>query len=122
MNETLGLCRSRYTTQIEHYDNLAAIFDNLRRIDTILTDLCRDMWMYISEEYFQAADQARRGGIERHAHKVNPIDFENAEGNFGIAGAVYGHLSSKLPTCRVCSATSRTRPCCATSACRWATR
>ena len=101
VNETLGLCRSRYTTQIEHYDNLAAIFDNLRRIDTILTDLCRDMWMYISEAYFKQRIKPGEVGSSAMPHKVNPIDFENAEGNFGIAGAVYGHLSSKLPVSRL---------------------
>ena len=101
VNETLGLCRSRYTTQIEHYDNLAAIFDNLRRIDTILTDLCRDMWMYISEGYFKQRIKPGEVGSSAMPHKVNPIDFENAEGNFGIAGAVYGHLSSKLPVSRL---------------------
>ena len=98
---TLGLCRSQYTTQIEHYDNLAAIFDNLRRIDTILTDLCRDMWMYISEEYFKQQIKAGEVGSSAMPHKVNPIDFENAEGNFGIAGAIYGHLSAKLPVSRL---------------------
>ena len=97
----LGLSRSQYTTQIEHYDNLAAIFDNLRRIDTILTDLCRDMWMYISEEYFKQRIKPGEVGSSAMPHKVNPIDFENAEGNFGIAGAVYGHLSSKLPVSRL---------------------
>lgn len=101
VNEKLGLCRSQYTTQIEHYDNLAAIFDNLRRIDTILTDLCRDMWMYISEEYFKQQIKAGEVGSSAMPHKVNPIDFENAEGNFGIAGAVYSHLSSKLPLSRL---------------------
>ena len=101
VNETLGLCRSRYTTQIEHYDNLAAIFDNLKRIDTILTDLCRDMWMYISEEYFKQQIKAGEVGSSAMPHKVNPIDFENAEGNFGIAGAVYAHLSAKLPVSRL---------------------
>lgn len=101
VNEKLGLCRSQYTTQIEHYDNLAAIFDNLRRIDTILTDLCRDMWMYISQEYFKQQIKAGEVGSSAMPHKVNPIDFENAEGNFGIAGAVYGHLSSKLPLSRL---------------------
>lgn len=101
VGETLGLCRSHFTTQIEHYDNLAAIFDNLRRIDTILTDLCRDMWMYISEEYFKQQIKAGEVGSSAMPHKVNPIDFENAEGNFGVAGAVYGHLSSKLPLSRL---------------------
>ena len=101
MNETLGLSRSQYTTQIEHYDNLAAIFDNLKRIDTILTDLCRDMWMYISEEYFKQQIKAGEVGSSAMPHKVNPIDFENAEGNFGIAGAIYTHLSGKLPVSRL---------------------
>lgn len=98
---TLGLCRSRYTTQIEHYDNLAAVFDCLKRIDTILTDLCRDMWMYISAEYFKQRIKAGEVGSSAMPHKVNPIDFENAEGNFGIAGAVYAHLSAKLPLSRL---------------------
>ena len=101
VGETLGLCRSQYTTQIEHYDNLAAIFDNMKRIDTILIDLCRDMWTYISMEYFK--QQIKAGEVGRCAmpHKVNPIDFENAEGNFGIANAVFGHLASKLPVSRL---------------------
>ncbi len=101
VNETLGLCRSQYTTQIEHYDNLAAIFDNLKRIDTILIDLCRDMWMYISQEYFKQQIKAGEVGSSAMPHKVNPIDFENAEGNFGIANAIYEHLSSKLPLSRL---------------------
>ena len=93
MGETLGLCRSQYTTQIEHYDNLAAIFDNMKRIDTILIDLCRDMWTYISMEYFKQQIKAGEVGSSAMPHKVNPIDFENAEGNFGIANAVFGHLA-----------------------------
>ncbi len=101
VNNTLGLCRSHYTTQIEHYDNLAALFDNLRRIDTILTDLCRDMWMYISSEYFKQRIKAGEVGSSAMPHKVNPIDFENAEGNFGVAGALYTHLSTKLPVSRL---------------------
>ena len=101
VDTTLGLSRSQYTTQIEHYDNLAAIFDCLRRIDTILTDLCRDMWMYISAEYFKQRIKAGEVGSSAMPHKVNPIDFENAEGNFGIAGAIYGHLSAKLPVSRL---------------------
>ena len=84
----LGLSRSQYTTQIEHYDNLAAIFDNLKRIDTILVDLARDMWMYISEEYFKQQIKAGEVGSSAMPHKVNPIDFENAEGNLGIASAI----------------------------------
>ena len=101
VNGTLGLCRSQYTTQVEHYDNLAAIFDNLRRIDTILVDLARDMWTYISMEYFKQRIKAGEVGSSAMPHKVNPIDFENAEGNFGIAGAIYGHLAAKLPVSRL---------------------
>lgn len=101
VGRTLRLSRSRHTTQIEHYDLLAALFDNLRRIDTILTDLCRDMWMYISQEYFKQRIKAGEVGSSAMPHKVNPIDFENAEGNFGIAGALYGHLAAKLPLSRL---------------------
>ncbi len=101
VNGTLGLNRSQYTTQIEHYDDLAAIFDNLRRIDTVLVDLARDMWTYISMEYFKQRIKAGEVGSSAMPHKVNPIDFENAEGNFGIAGALYGHLSAKLPVSRL---------------------
>ncbi len=101
VNETLGLNRSQYTTQIEHYDDLAAIFDNLRRIDTILVDLARDTWTYISMEYFKQRIKAGEVGSSAMPHKVNPIDFENAEGNFGIAGALYGHLAVKLPVSRL---------------------
>ncbi len=101
VNQTLGLNRSQYTTQIEHYDDLAAIFDNLRRIDTVLVDLARDMWTYISMEYFKQRIKAGEVGSSAMPHKVNPIDFENAEGNFGIAGALYGHLSAKLPVSRL---------------------
>ena len=101
LNETLGLCRSQYTTQIEHYDNLAAIFDNMKRIDTILIDLSRDMWTYISMEYFKQQIKAGEVGSSAMPHKVNPIDFENAEGNFGIANAVFEHLASKLPVSRL---------------------
>ena len=101
VGERLGLCRSQYTTQIEHYDNLAAIFDNLKRIDTILIDLARDMWMYISSEYFKQRIKAGEVGSSAMPHKVNPIDFENAEGNLGIANAVYEHLSAKLPLSRL---------------------
>jgi len=98
--ETLGLCRSQYTTQIEHYDNLAAIFDNMKRIDTILIDLCRDMWTYISMEYFKQQIKAGEVGSSAMPHKVNPIDFENSEGNLGLANAVLGHLAGKLPISR----------------------
>ncbi len=101
VNGTLGLERSRYTTQIEHYDNLAAIFDALKRIGTILIDLCRDMWTYISEEYFKQRIKAGEVGSSAMPHKVNPIDFENAEGNLGIAGALYAHLAAKLPVSRL---------------------
>ena len=101
VNNTLGLDRSQYTTQIEHYDNLAAIFDALKRIDTILIDLCRDMWTYISMEYFKQRIKAGEVGSSAMPHKVNPIDFENAEGNFGVANALYEHLAAKLPISRL---------------------
>ena len=96
---------SQYTTQIEHYDNLAAIFDNMKRIDTILIDLCRDMWTYISMEYFKQQIKAGEVGSSAMPHKVNPIDFENAEGNFGIANAVFGHLAFGSSPFRACNAT-----------------
>lgn len=101
VNETLGLSRSQYTTQIEHYDNLAAAFDAMKRINTILIDLARDMWTYISMEYFR--QQVKKGEVGSSAmpHKVNPIDFENAEGNFGMANAVYEFLAGKLPVSRM---------------------
>ena len=101
VNDILGLSRSQYTTQIEHYDNLAATFDAVKRINTILTDLARDMWTYISMEYFR--QQVKKGEVGSSAmpHKVNPIDFENAEGNFGVANAVYEHLAAKLPISRM---------------------
>ena len=98
---TLGLRRSWPTTQIEHYDNLAAIFDCLGRINTILIDLCRDIWTYISMDYFKQRIKAGEVGSSAMPHKVNPIDFENAEGNLGIANAVYRHLSGKLPISRM---------------------
>lgn len=101
VNGTLGLSRSRYTTQIEHYDNLAAMFDALKRIDTVLIDLARDMWMYISSEYFKQQIKAGEVGSSAMPHKVNPIDFENAEGNLGMANAIYEHLSRKLPVSRL---------------------
>ena len=101
VGEKLGLTRSRYTTQIEHYDDLAALFDGLKRIDTILTDLCRDMWTYISMEYFKQRIKAGEVGASAMPHKVNPIDFENAEGNLGIAVALYEHLARKLPVSRL---------------------
>ena len=101
VNEVLGLDRSQVTTQIEHYDNLAAIFDNLRRVNTILIDLCRDIWSYVSMEYFKQKIKAGEVGSSAMPHKVNPIDFENAEGNLGIANAILGHLSAKLPISRL---------------------
>lgn len=97
----LGLKRSYPTTQIEHYDNLAALFDNLKRINNILVDLARDMWTYISMEYFRQKVKAGEVGSSAMPHKVNPIDFENAEGNFGIANAIYSHLAGKLPVSRL---------------------
>jgi len=101
VNEKLGLSRSQTTTQIEHYDNLAALFDNLKRINTIILDLNRDMWTYISMDYFK--QQLKEGEIGSSAmpHKVNPIDFENSEGNIGIANALFEHLSAKLPVSRL---------------------
>ena len=98
---SLGLKRSFPTTQIEHYDNLAAIFDCLRRINTIVIDLCRDVWMYISMEYFRQKVNKDEVGSSAMPHKVNPIDFENAEGNMGMANAVLGFLSAKLPLSRL---------------------
>ncbi len=98
---SLGLKRSAPTTQIEHYDNLAAIFDCLRRINTILIDLCRDIWTYISMEYFRQKVKAGEVGSSAMPHKVNPIDFENAEGNLGMANAIYTYLSLKLPISRL---------------------
>lgn len=97
----LGLKRQQFTTQIEHYDNLAAFFDLLKRINTILTDLCRDMWLYISMDYFKQEIVKNEVGSSAMPHKVNPIDFENAEGNFGVANALFEHLSAKLPVSRL---------------------
>lgn len=101
VNKTLGLKRSRYTTQIEHYDNLAAIFDCYKRINTILIDFSRDMWTYISMDYFGQKINKNEVGSSAMPHKVNPIDFENAEGNLGIANAIFEHLSAKLPVSRL---------------------
>ena len=98
---SLGLQRSSPTTQIEHYDNLAAYFDGLKRINTILIDLCRDFWTYISMNYFRQQIKAGEIGSSAMPHKVNPIDFENAEGNLGIANALFEHLSAKLPISRL---------------------
>lgn len=101
VNKTLGLNRSQYTTQIEHYDNLAAQFDAFKRINTILIDLNRDIWQYISMNYFK--QQIKKGEIGSSAmpHKVNPIDFENSEGNLGLANTIFEHLSAKLPVSRL---------------------
>ena len=101
VNSTLGLSRSQTTTQIEHYDNLAALFDCLKRINTIILDLNRDMWTYISMDYFKQKLKDGEIGSSAMPHKVNPIDFENSEGNIGIANAVFEHLSSKLPVSRL---------------------
>lgn len=99
--QALGLQRSHPTTQIEHYDHLAAYFDGLKRINTILIDLSRDFWAYISMNYFRQQIKAGEVGSSAMPHKVNPIDFENAEGNFGIANALFEHLSAKLPISRL---------------------
>ncbi|MGF1585444.1 MAG: adenylosuccinate lyase [Bacteroidales bacterium] len=101
LNEILKLDRTQVTTQIEHYDNLAALFDNLKRVNTILIDLCRDLWTYISMDYFKQTIKAGEVGSSAMPHKVNPIDFENAEGNLGMANAVFEHLSLKLPVSRL---------------------
>lgn len=97
----LALRRSRFTTQIEHYDNLAASFDALKRTNTILVDLCRDMWTYVSMEYFKQKTKEGEIGSSAMPHKVNPIDFENAEGNLGVANALLEHFASKLPVSRL---------------------
>ncbi len=101
VNEELGLDRSQPTTQIEHYDNLAALFDNMRRINTILIDLARDFWSYISIDYFRQKIKKGEIGSSAMPHKVNPIDFENGEGNLGYANAIFEHLSMKLPISRL---------------------
>jgi len=97
----LGLQRLQFTTQIEHYDNLSAHLDAIKRINTILIDLCRDLWMYISMDYFKQKINEGEIGSSAMPHKVNPIDFENAEGNFGVANALLEHLSAKLPVSRL---------------------
>ena len=97
----LGLRRQRYTTQIEHYDHLAATCDAIARIDTVLIDFCRDMWTYVSLGYFTQTINKNEVGSSAMPHKVNPIDFENGEGNFGIANALLRHLSAKLPISRL---------------------
>ncbi len=101
VNQTLGLARSQYTTQIEHYDNIAAYCDALKRINIILIDLCRDIWTYVSMDYFKQKLKEGEVGSSAMPHKVNPIDFENAEGNLGIANAILEHLSAKLPISRL---------------------
>ncbi|MEJ8757485.1 adenylosuccinate lyase [Pontibacter sp. H259] len=101
VQESLGLRRSQYTTQIEHYDNLAAYFDGLKRLNTILIDFSRDVWQYVSMGYFKQKIKAGEVGSSAMPHKVNPIDFENAEGNLGIANAILEHLSAKLPISRL---------------------
>ena len=99
--KNIGLARQRTTTQIEHYDNLAAFFDNLKRINTILIDLNRDIWTYISMDYFKQKITEGEVGSSTMPHKVNPIDFENSEGNLGLANAIFSHLSGKLPVSRL---------------------
>ncbi|MGZ3767396.1 MAG: adenylosuccinate lyase [Mucilaginibacter sp.] len=101
VNTVLGLSRSQYTTQIEHYDNFAAHCDALKRINNILIDLDRDMWAYISMNYFKQKIKAGEVGSSAMPHKVNPIDFENSEGNLGIANALFEHLAAKLPISRL---------------------
>ena len=101
VNEELGLSREEWTTQISNYDNLAAIFDGLKRVNTILIDLNRDFWQYISMEYFKQKIKAGEVGSSAMPHKVNPIDFENAEGNLGMANAILEHLATKLPISRL---------------------
>ena len=101
LREKLGIEREEYTTQISNYDNLAALFDVLRRINTVIIDLDRDFWQYISMEYFKQKIKEGEVGSSAMPHKVNPIDFENSEGNLGMANALYGHLAQKLPISRL---------------------
>jgi adenylosuccinate lyase len=101
VEETLGLSRSYPTTQIDHYDGLAAIFDQIKRINTVIIDLCQDMWLYVSQEYFRQEVKAGEVGSSAMPHKVNPIDFENAEGNGGLSTALLEFLSRKLPVSRL---------------------
>ena len=101
VNDTLGLTRCRVTTQIEHYDNLAAFCDGVRRLNTILIDLSRDIWTYVSLNYFRQKIKPGEVGSSTMPHKVNPIDFENAEGNLGVANALLAHLAAKLPISRL---------------------
>jgi len=101
VKEKLGLHHSFPTTQIEHYDHMAALFDNLKRINTIILDLDRDFWTYVSTDYFKQKIKAGEVGSSAMPHKVNPIDFENSEGNLGLANAIFEHLSAKLPVSRL---------------------
>jgi adenylosuccinate lyase len=101
VENNLGLSRSLFTTQIEHYDNIAAYCDALKRINTILIDLCRDIWTYVSMDYFKQKLKSGEIGSSAMPHKVNPIDFENAEGNLGLANALLEHISAKLPVSRL---------------------
>ena len=101
VSEHLGLERQKFTTQIENYDNMAAYFDNCKRLNVILIDFCRDIWTYVSMEYFKQKIKAGEVGSSAMPHKVNPIDFENAEGNLGLANAIFEHLSHKLPVSRL---------------------
>ena len=101
INNNLGLTRLQTTTQIEHYDFMAAYFDAVKRVNTILIDLARDVWQYVSMEYFKQKIKAGEVGSSAMPHKVNPIDFENAEGNLGLANAIFEHLSAKLPISRM---------------------
>jgi adenylosuccinate lyase len=97
----LGLQRQQYTTQIEHYDNLAAQCDGIKRLNNIIIDFSRDIWTYISMDYFKQKTNKGEIGSSAMPHKVNPIDFENAEGNLGLANAIFEHLSAKLPISRL---------------------
>ena len=99
--EKLGLNREQYTTQISNYDDLSAVFDGIKRVNVIMIDLCRDFWMYIMMEYFKQKIKKGEVGSSAMPHKVNPIDYENAEGNLGIANAILGHLATKLPVSRL---------------------
>ncbi len=101
VNDKLGLSRSQLTTQIEHYDMLAALADCMKRINTILMDMCQDIWLYVSQDYFKQKLKEGEVGSSAMPHKVNPIDFENAEGNLGLANAIYEYLSRKLPISRL---------------------
>src|SRR5690606_7772876 len=101
VNNVLGLSRSQFTTQIEHYDNIGAYCDALKRINTILIDFSRDVWTYVSMDYFKQKLKDNEVGSSAMPHKVNPIDFENAEGNLGVANALFEHLAAKLPVSRL---------------------